>query len=245
MRVASLVRHPRLWRYEQIRRGVAEASIAGHGIELGALHSPFPVPSTARVEYVDRLSTPQLRAEYPELADLPLVDVDRVDDGERLATVADRSQDFVIASHFLEHCEDPVGTIEAHLRVLRPGGVLLLALPDRRRGIDRHRDATTLEHLVADHEQGPEASRAGHYREWARLVDLPLGNIGADEVETHAAALQQRGYSIHFHCWTDDEFRRQMQAIIERFQLPARIAGGRTNHHEFLVTLERTTQPAR
>jgi hypothetical protein len=116
----------------------------------------------------------------------------------------------------------------------------LLALPDRRHGVDRHRRATTLEHLVADHEHGPEASRADHYREWARLVDLPLGNIGADEVEAHAAALHQRSYSIHFHCWTDDEFRRQIQAIIERFRLPARIAGERTNHHEFLVILERT-----
>jgi SAM-dependent methyltransferase len=240
MRLARLVRHPRLWRYGQIRRGVAEGSIAGHGIELGALHSPFPVPKQARVEYVDHLTTPQLRAEYPELADLPLVEVDRVDDGERLATVADGSQDFVIASHFLEHCEDPVRTLEAHLRVLRPGGVVLLALPDRRHSVDRHRDATTLEHLVADHEQGPEASRAGHYRDWALLVDLPLGNIGADEVDAHAARLQERSYSIHFHCWTDEEFRRQMQAIIERFRLPARIAGHRRNHHEFLVTLERT-----
>jgi SAM-dependent methyltransferase len=242
MRVASLVRHPRLWRYEQIRRSVAEDSIAGHGIELGALHSPFPVPSSAQVEYVDRFSTAQLRAEYPELADQPLVDVDRIDDGERLATVPDRSQDFVIASHFLEHCEDPVGTVEAHLRVLRPGGVLLLALPDRRHSVDRHRPATTLEHLVVDHEQGPEASRAGHYREWARLVDLPLGNISAGEVEAHAAALEQRSYSIHVHCWTDDEFRRQIQTLIERFDLPARVAGHRTNHHEFLVTLERTAR---
>jgi SAM-dependent methyltransferase len=240
MRIASLVRHPRLWRYEQIRRGVAEESIAGHGIEVGALHSPFPVPKAAGVQYVDHLSKTQLRAEYPELAGRPLVEVDHVDDGESLTTIPDRSQDFVIASHFLEHCEDPVRTLGAHLRVLRPGGVLLLALPDRRHSVDRHRDATTLEHLVADHEQGPEASRAGHYREWARLVDLPLGNISAEEVEAHAAALQQRGYSIHFHCWTDDEFRRQVQAIIECFQLPARVAGHRTNHHEFLVTLERT-----
>jgi hypothetical protein len=73
MRVASLIRHPRLWRYEQIRRGVAQQSIAGHGIEEGALHSPFPVPRTARVQYVDHLDTTQLRAEYPELADQPLV----------------------------------------------------------------------------------------------------------------------------------------------------------------------------
>jgi SAM-dependent methyltransferase len=231
----------RRWRYEQIRRRVARDAIAGRGIEVGALHSPFPVPKAAEVEYVDRFSTARLRAEYPELAELPLVEVDRVDDGERLATVPDGSQDFVIASHFLEHCEDPVGTVAAHLRVLRDGGVLLLALPDRRQGIDRHRRATTLEHLVADHEQGPEASRARHYRDWAQLVELPLGNITADQVEAHAAALQERSYSIHFHCWTADEFRAQMDAIIERFRLPARVASHRRNHHEFLVTLERVS----
>ena len=239
VKVRSRVCHPRLWRYERIRRGVAEEAIAGQGIEVGALHSAFPVPKAAKVHYVDHLSTEDLHAEYPELADQPFVNVDLVDDGETLATIPDQSQDFVIASHFLEHCEDPVGTLQAHLRVLRLGGTLLLALPDRRHGIDRHRQATTLEHIVADHEQGPETSRADHYREWARLVDLPLGNITADQVDAHAAALEQRRYSIHFHCWTDEEFRQQLGAISERFDLPVRVASHRTNHHEFLVTLKR------
>jgi hypothetical protein len=59
-------------------------------------------------------------------------------------------------------------------------------------------------------------------------------------VEAHAAALQQRSYSIHFHCWTDAEFAAQILAIIERFELPARLVSHRTNHHEFLATLQRT-----
>ena len=240
MKVACPIRHPRLWRYEQIRRHAGEKAIAGEGIEVGALHSAFPVPKTAKVHYVDHLSTEQLRAEYPELADQPLVKVDLVDDGETLATVPDQSQDFVIASHFLEHCEDPVGTLQAHLRVLRPGGTLLVALPDRRHSVDRRRPATTLEHIVVDYEQGPETSRADHYREWARLVDLPLGNITADQVDAQAAALQQRHYRIHFHCWTEKEFRQQLGTIIERFGLHARIVSHRRNHHEFLVTLTRT-----
>jgi SAM-dependent methyltransferase len=140
------------------------------------------VPDAATIRYVDHLTADQLRDEYPELGDRPLVQVDLVDDGERLDSIPAQSQDFVIASHFLEHCEDPIGALQAHLRTLRAGGTLLLALPDRRSGIDERREATTLDHLIADHEEGPQRSRAEHYADWSRLVDLPLGNVAADNV---------------------------------------------------------------
>ena len=67
---------------------------------------------TPSVRYVDRMWTDELRREYPELANWDLTQVDVVDDGEKLATIADESQDFIVANHFLEHTEDPVGTIE-------------------------------------------------------------------------------------------------------------------------------------
>lgn len=232
--IASL-RHPRLWNYERVRRSLAKRWLTGEGLEIGALHSPFPTGPRARVKYLDRLTTPELRREYPELADQPLVEVQIRDNGETLATVADGSCDFVVASHFLEHCQDPIGTLHNHLRVLRPGGVLALALPDRVRGVDRHRQATTFEHIRRDHDEGPETSRAEHYRDWAKLVDLPLGNIQPDQVESHAAELQARDYSIHFHCWTSPEFLAQLQAL----QLDADVVEERTNYDEFLVVLRR------
>jgi SAM-dependent methyltransferase len=227
------------WRHELTRRRFGARLLRGDGLEIGALHNPFPAPRRARVRFVDRHSTPQLREEYPELAALALVDVDVVDDGETLASVPDASQDFVIASHFLEHTEDPIGTIAAHLRVLRPGGTLLLALPDRRETFDRHREGTPLEHLVADHDEGPERSRAQHYEEWARLVDLPLGNVEAEGVTAHATDLQRRRYSIHFHCWTAEEFSSQLAEIVRRYALPAEVVAQRRNHHEFLAALRR------
>ena len=116
------------------------------------------------------MSTAQLRSEYPELADWDLTEVDIVDDGETLATVAPESQDFIVANHFLEHTENPVGTIECHLGKLKPGGVLFYAVPDKRFTFDFRRPADPLEHMIADYEQGPERSRAEHYEEWCRLV---------------------------------------------------------------------------
>jgi SAM-dependent methyltransferase len=176
-----------------------------------------------------------LREEYPELAGEPFAEVEVVDDGETLATIPDASQDFVIASHVLEHAQDPIGALRAQLRVVRPRGVVLLALPDRRDGIDERRAPTPLEHLLSDHEDGGAGSRAEHYREWAELVDLPLGYVEAEDVEAHAAQLERGGYSIHFHCWTLGELVTQLGA----FDLPAVVADARPNQHEFLVVLRR------
>lgn len=227
--------HPRRRLYARTRRRTARRFLGGAGIEIGALHRPFPVPATVTVRHLDRLTTEQLRDEYPELAAEPFAPVELVDDGETLTTLPDASEDFVIASHVLEHTQDPIGTLQAHLRVLRPGGIELLALPDRGQGIDERRAPTTLEHLLADHADSGAGSRAAHYAEWAELVDVPLGFVAAEEAGAHAEALERGAYSIHFHCWTLQEFVTQLPA----FGLPATVVEARPNRHEFLVVLRR------
>ncbi len=87
------------------RDTVAATYIQGNGIEIGALHNPLRVPPGVKVAYVDRLSVQDLRKHYPELNDKELVNVDIIDDGEKLSTIADASTDFVIANHFIEHTQ--------------------------------------------------------------------------------------------------------------------------------------------
>ena len=192
------------------RRFLASRYLAGKGIEIGALHHPLPVPASAQVRYVDRLPIEGLRSHYPELAELPLVSVDLIDDGETLTKVPDNSQDFVIANHFLEHCEDPIRTLRTFFRVLRPGGILYLAVPEKHHTFDGDRPVTTLAHLWADHRMGPSRSRHDHYQEWVRL-DKKTDPV---EVERSVASLEARQYSIHFHVWDQPawlEFVHAMQ----------------------------------
>jgi SAM-dependent methyltransferase len=163
---------------------------------------PLPVPPVARVKYVDRMTVDDLRRHYPELSAYPLVDVDIVDDGERLSAIADASVDFVIANHFVEHTEDPIGTLSQHVRVLRPGGVLYLAVPDKRRTFDIDREITSIEHLLRDHDDGPGWSRGAHYLDWARLVD----RVPEETLHARARELDESGYSIHFHVWDPEAF---------------------------------------
>jgi len=180
------------------REALATSYLAGEGIEIGGLHNPLKVPAGARVRYVDRMSVPDLRAHYPELAKRDLVHVDIVDDGERLTTVGDASQDFVIANHFLEHCEDPLRTLQHHFRVLKEGAVLFLSIPDKRYTFDMLREVTPLEHLERDFREGPAWSRDRHFLEWAERVEH-LTDPAA--IRARADELEQRNHSIHFHVW--------------------------------------------
>ena len=163
------------------------------------------------------MTVEELRAHYPELAELELTPVDVVDDGERLATFEDESVDFVVANHFLEHCENPIGTIETHLRKLRPGGVVFYAVPDKRYTFDFRRPRTTLEHLIADYEDGPEARR-DHYVEWERMV-YDSGACPPDDAEAarRAGIREREAYSIHFHVWTQSDLLEMFMHCRDRF----------------------------
>lgn len=184
------------------RKTLARQFLSGHGIEIGALHLPLAVPSKAKVRYVDRMSVVDLRRHYPELAALPLVPIDVVDDGETLQSLQDASEDFVIANHFLEHCQDPIRTIGNVMRVLKPGGVFFLAVPDKRATFDVDRPVTTLDHAINDFENGPAGSRAAHF---AESVELTNGLRGA-EADAEVKRLMDINYSIHFHIWDMNAF---------------------------------------
>lgn len=223
-------------RVELNRRRLARRFLRGCGLEIGALHRPLYVPPAARVRYVDRMDKGGLRHHYPELAGEPLVEVHIIDDAETLATQADASADFIVANHFIEHTQDPLGTLANHLRVLRPGGVLYLAVPDRRRTFDVNRSSTPLEHVIRDHRDGPAWSRTGHQEEWARLVD----KVPEDEVARHVERLERENYSIHFHVWQPSEFEELLEYARGEGGLPFAIEELKSNDHEFIAVLRRT-----
>ncbi len=178
--------------------------LKGSGIEIGALHNPLSVyPEHAQVTYVDRLDVPALRQHYPELASTPLVPVGIIDDGEKLEAVANDSQNFVIVNHVIEHTEDPIGALNTWFRVVRPGGMVYLGVPDKRYTFDRNRVNTPWLHMVADHEYGADGTRRQHFEEWVRYVGQ---HSEPDVVESMVAALMEQNYSIHFHVWDADSF---------------------------------------
>lgn len=218
------------------REFLARTYLCGEGLEIGALSSPLAVPGRVKVRYVDRMSTDELRRHYPDLAAEPLVPVEVIDDGEQLATVPDGSQQFVIANHFLEHCQDPIRAASNFFRVLRPGGVLYMAVPDKRFTFDRERAVTPLEHLLDDHRDGPERSREEHFLDYARFVIGSPSEAGVRELANH---LKERDHSIHFHVWTQKEMLEMLLWLRETIGFDIEVAA--KNGPEVIFILRKHT----
>jgi SAM-dependent methyltransferase len=191
--------------YEPVARaGLANKFLSGKGIEIGALQRKLPVPPGCSVQYVDRMNLSDLRKHYPELNGVPLTEPDVIDDGERLTRFADDSLDFLIANHFLEHCKNPIGTLRNLLRVLRPAGILYMAVPDKRFTFDFARPCTEWEILKTTFGSGKRADKDHLYLEWAEYVMKSAG----EEAEQTAKRLADEDYSIHFNVW-------DLQALLE------------------------------
>jgi SAM-dependent methyltransferase len=199
-----------------IREDLARLYIAGDGIEIGAATSPLRVPPGAAVRYVDRLAGGA---------------IDVVDDATRLDAFADSSLDFVIANHVYEHVEDPIAALENALRVLRVGGVLFITIPDARRTFDVARRRTTVEHLLRDHAEGPEASRRGHYEEWARTIEC----LAEDRVPGRVEEFGRVDARHHFHVWELETFLDLLRAV----PLPCELLEARAYSIEFAIVLRR------
>jgi predicted SAM-dependent methyltransferase len=182
--------------------------VAGAGIELGLGHLPFPLPYPgAKARYVDRWKPDESQGLFPELgesAGFPMPDIVADLNIDKLSMLADESEDFVIASHVLEHLVDPLAQVAEIHRVLRPGGVALILLPDRRLTFDRARQPTTLEDLVADHASGAVVPDDAHLEEF--LIYSEGWNNARDAAKREATFEFHRQRSFHVHCWTQEEF---------------------------------------
>lgn len=180
--------------------------LSGSGIEIGALHNPLSLPDGAEVRYVDRFDETQLRKHYPELADKPLVPVSLIGNAQDLSVLSDNAVDFVVANHLFEHLDNPIRGLEEMARVLRPGGVLYLALPEPRATFDSRRRLTSVKHLVRDYRRGPKRSRKAHFTEWVEKVEMYTDGGQVEDVGARVRQLSEMDYSIHYHVWRPDTF---------------------------------------
>lgn len=177
------------------------------GIEIGALWRKFPVPGKARVYYVDRLPNDDLRQHYAEISG-PVVRPDVVAEAMRLP-FARASLDFVIASHVLEHLPLPLAALRHWYDVLRPEGILLLKIPDKRYTFDLKRRRTPLQHLIAEDEDASTFDKQAHFEDWVENV---VGcRQGSAEFQQQLSHLLATDYSIHYHVWIDEDIRELVE----------------------------------
>ena len=125
---------------------LAHALLDGtYGIEIGgSAHNAFNIPYCRNVDYTDDMNT-VFKQEETKLCGQAMP-VDFVAPAWDLP-FEDESQDYVLSSHVIEHCFDPLSTIEEWFRVLAPGGFIFMIVPHKERTFDSERPRTTYDEL--------------------------------------------------------------------------------------------------
>lgn len=185
-------------------RKICSQMLHGRGLEIGPLQKPMITHAGMAMEYIDRFTVADLRAQYPELNELPLVEPNIIGDAETLAPVPNNCYDFLIAAHVIEHMKNPIGALSHWLRVIKPGGFLYLVVPDKRITFDVHRARTSLAHIILDY-KNPSAERDfEHYLDFAFSPRNKTGDAAIQEAED----MVKTDYSIHFHTFIPSDVVR-------------------------------------
>lgn len=135
-------------------------------------------------------------------------------EGSCLEPVQNDAYDFVLSSHNLEHFANPVKALREWSRVLRPGGALILALPNPRYTFDHRRKPTPVAHMLEDGERGTGEDDLTHLGEILKLHDLAL-----DPKAGERAAFEQRSREnfanrcLHHHVFDQRTIRELLTAV--------------------------------
>ena len=131
----------------------------------------------------------------------------------------DSSADFVISAHVIEHLRDPIGAIVNGFRVLKPGEVYIIVIPEMRRTFDRGRPETTVAHALRDFADGGDSSCCQAYEEHLRFVHPYLTGEHYDDAEivrqASESARRWRDFDAHFHAWTREGFEALLKRTME------------------------------
>lgn len=217
-----------------VRSAIGQIFLSGQGIEVGGGSTPFPLPPGAVAAYGDIRNLEELRGYFGATE----VALSATIDAQTFAGVRNETQDFVIAAHVIEHLLDPIGAIVQAIRVLKPGGIYILAVPDMRLTFDADRPETTLEHVLADRLDGGEGTRMQAYREHFMFVYPRFQPaLSPAEIEAKLSSLGPPWLDIHVHAWTRAGFEKVLNAAQRdaQFTIEATVS----NLHENIFVLRK------
>ena len=243
----------------------------GRGLEFGPLASPLVRKEEGDVLYIDHASREVLIAKYandPAVDADGIVDVDVIWDERPLKDCLPGGESYVyaVASHVIEHVPDVVGWLREVADVLRPGGLVVLAVPDKRYTFDRFRRLTTLSDLMDAYlcrsrrptpgqifDQAAFGTQLEAITAWMvpTLPEKPEHAPGLEQALEYARDAARDGRYVDVHCWvfTPASLLGAMVALMDMGLLPFRCAAfGDTQpfENEMMLLLEKvdTARPA-
>jgi SAM-dependent methyltransferase len=128
-----------------------------------------------------------------------------------LIDIEDGSYDFVLSSHCLEHCANPVKALKEWQRVVHPGGAIIVILPHSRHTFDHRRPITSLQHMLEDSRRNVGEDDKTHIEEMYSLHDFSLSPM-EPEVLRGAVDENFRNRCVHHHVFDETNSRALLEA---------------------------------
>ncbi|MGU3539931.1 class I SAM-dependent methyltransferase [Methylobacterium sp. A54F] len=169
----------------------------GRVIEIGPSYNPLAAKRDGWNAFtVDHASREGLVAKYasdPSVDTARIEEVDFVWSGGSLAEAVPPEQhgsfDAFIASHVIEHTTDVVTFLQAAETLVKPDGVIILALPDKRKCFDFYRHpSTTIDAITAFDEKRSRHDRRTQFEYGLRMANR-AGSAGWAIDDSRAAVL--------------------------------------------------------
>src|ERR1700722_1982865 len=122
-----------------------------------------------------------------------------------LAGLATHHYDFALSCHNLEHISNPIRALNEWIRVVKPGGAIVILLPDHRHTFDHRRKPTSLNHMLEDFESWRDETDLTHLDEVLACHDLSLDPGGLSSEDFRERSLRNyENRCLHHHVF--DEF---------------------------------------
>lgn len=215
----------------------------GKGLEIGALHEHTILPKNCEVDYADAVTKEQAAALFPEIDANKLVDVKFIIDLDKtgLKSIGSNSYDFVILSHVIEHVANPINVVNELFRVCKPGGLVLIAAPDKEYTFDKKRTITPFEHLWSEYQQGIQDVTDEHYLDFIQAVHPECMTLPPAELQKIVAQVKSR--REHAHVWTSHSFEDFLKQSFDKLNIKTRLVMknmGQNNKLEFYSIWQKT-----
>ena len=223
-------------------RNVGVTMLAGHGVEVGALHYPQWLPPACTIDYLDVDDVPTLRGRFPELGSERLVTPRWLGDvvREPIPAITGRRFEFVVMNHVLEHVVNPIQVISNVWQGIADGGHLVLSIPDMRFTYDHGRSLTPFDHLLDEYVQGVTSVAPDHFLDLIGLTDPEA----LEEPYGFCAALEMaRDRHEHAHVWNSETFQDFWQRTVRLLGLEAELlfeSTGDSNAFEYFAVVGRS-----
>ncbi len=188
-------------RIYNIRDDFASRYINGKGYEIGAQNSPLSCQNAKKVTYIDYLSKDEISQKY-QIPINECVNVDIIADANDLTRMSSNTASFVIANHVLEHSPNPVKAVLGWLRILQPGGILFLTLPNYRSNeFDFEKSPTEISHFIQDYQKAfnNEDISTVHINEHVRIIDGIDPENDSELFNQRCNELIQSNLHTHYH----------------------------------------------